>query len=232
MSYYHRKEQLDKTLESIHASEVNDYELIIVDDASPTPLVCDEARVIRVEPSEKWYHNPCIPYNRGFKEAKGDIVIIQNPECYHVGDVLAYARDRARKGLYLSFACYALNRNESWLLQHEGRMPKLADRMFKRPEDNGWYNHRQHRPVGFHFCSAIMKEDLEMLGGFDERYAGGVGYDDDDMAKRIQKIGMRIDIVQNPYVLHQFHMPFSYMADGMRELHQRNKQIYGATWQG
>jgi GT2 family glycosyltransferase len=208
---------------------VKDYELIIVDDASTIPLVCDEAKIIRIEPDEKWYHNPCVPYNRAFKEAKGGIIIIQNPECYHVGDILAYARDRARKGLYLSFACYALSLYDTAAFRN-GRWPVIHDRVFGRLGNNGWYNHRQHRPVGFHFCSAIMKEDLDAIGGFDERYAGGIGYDDDDLVKRIRKHGMRIDIVENPYVLHQFHEPMSYKVAGMRELHQRNKQLYRSIW--
>ena len=32
--------------------------------------------------------NPCIAYNRGFAEATGEIIMIQNPECYHQGDII------------------------------------------------------------------------------------------------------------------------------------------------
>lgn len=229
MSAFRRQEQLEVTLRSIHSSSVKDYELIIVDDASPTPLVCDEAKIIRVEPNEKWYTNPCIPYNRGFKEAKGDIVVIQNPECYHVGDVLGYVQDKIRRGLYLSFACYAINRNETQKLAR-GEMPHIKMRTFKRPEDNGWYNHAHFRPVGYHFCSAITREDLDKVGGFDERYADGIGFDDDDFAKRVRRAGLRTVIVENPYVLHQFHMPFSYMVSNMRQLHDKNKKLYHSLW--
>jgi len=229
MSAFRRQEQLDVTLRSIHASSVKDYELIIVDDASPTPLICDEANIIRVEPNEKWYTNPCIPYNRGFKEAKGEVIVIQNPECYHVGDVLGYVREKIRTGLYLSFSCYAINRNETQKLAR-GEMPQVKMRTFRRPEDNGWYNHPHFRPVGFHFCSAIMRDDLNELGGFDERYAEGIGYDDDDLVARIKKRKMRLDIVEKPYVLHQFHTPMSYAVPDMRILHQRNRNLFRSIW--
>lgn len=229
MSAFRRQEQLDVTLRSIHESSVRDYELIIVDDASPVPLKCDEAKVIRVQPEEKWYSNPCIPYNRGFREVAGDVVVIQNPECYHVGDVLGYVRDKIRDGLYLSFSCYAINRNETIGLK-QGIMPEIKMRGFKHPEDNGWYNHPKFRPVGFHFCSAITKRDLDGIGFFDERYAEGVGYDDDDLVKRIKSAGIRVAIVEKPYVLHQFHMPFSYMMPDMKARHNRNKMIFRSTW--
>jgi glycosyltransferase involved in cell wall biosynthesis len=229
MSYYNRQVLLDKTLESIHASEVKDYELIIVDDASDVPVVCDEAKIIRIERKDKWWHNPCIPYNMGFKAATGDIVVIQNPECYHVGDVLAYARDNAKPNRYLSFSCYALNRNDTQQLHH-GIFPVIKDRVYKHPEDNGWYNHPLHRAVGFHFCSAITKDDLDVIGGFDKRYAEGIGYDDDDLVMRIKKRKMLLNIVEKPYVLHQFHMPMSYRVPNMRLLHQKNRQLFRSIW--
>lgn len=53
MAYYQRQTLLNKTLESIHTSANKDYELIIVDDASAEPLVCDEAKIIRVDKKDK-----------------------------------------------------------------------------------------------------------------------------------------------------------------------------------
>jgi len=230
MTYYNRQTLLDKTLESIHRSAVKDYELIIVDDASDPALVCGEAKIIRIEPQDKWWHNPCIPFNMGIREAKGEIIILQNPECYHIGDVLSYARDNITPNLYLSFACYAFNERETETF-HTGAIPILENHTFRHPENNGWYNHSLYRRAKYHFCSAIMKDDMDKLGGFDERYAEGVSYDDDDLVKRIQKQGMRVNIVDNPYVIHQYHRPFSYMVDNMKMLHARNKDLYYSTWQ-
>ena len=95
--YINRRQLLIKTLQSLNKSEIKDFEFIVVDDCSSDEHRIDDLcrdypflRVIRLESNQKWYVNPCIPFNIGFKEAKGDIVIIQNPECYHYDDILLY----------------------------------------------------------------------------------------------------------------------------------------------
>ena len=58
------------------------------------------------EREEKKWLNPCIPYNIGFKESTGDIIIIQNPEIYHVGDCIKYVVDNLELGDWLTLNCY------------------------------------------------------------------------------------------------------------------------------
>jgi glycosyltransferase involved in cell wall biosynthesis len=228
-AYYQRKDLLDKTLESIDRSRVQDYELIIVDDASPDPLVCERAKVIRIEPKDKWYHNPCIPFNMGFREAKGDIVVIQNPECYHVGDVLAYVEDNIQPNDYISFECYAINKKETEEF-HQGKFPVLNNWKFRRPENNGWYNHKTLVPVGYHFCSAIRRNYLNAIGGFDERYAHGVAFDDNAFIRTIKRWELNVRIVNPPYVIHQFHTHFKYDDPKIWiPLHNLNGGLYATT---
>jgi GT2 family glycosyltransferase len=229
MSFYNRKALLDRTLEWLHKSEIKDYELIIVDDASPEPLVCPEATVVRIERKDKWWHNPCIPFNMGFKKAKGDIILIQNPECMHQGDILKYVTETIQPKLYLSFACYAINEVQTKQLSL-GVMPDIEDKSFGGKERNGYYNHSVFRPVGYHFCSAIMKSDLDKIGGFDEKYANGISFDDDDLAYKISASGIRIKLVDRPFVIHQWHVPFTYKQDGWRLWHERNKAIFESKW--
>lgn len=228
MSYYDRQHLLDKTMESIERSTVKDFELIIVDDASPKPVVCERAdKIITVKPQNKWWHNPCVPYNMGFEEAKGDIVVIQNPECYHVGDILAYVEKNITLGSYISFGCYALNAKETaqFHARHDGYVI-TEPRTYKHPENNGWYNHPKYRPVGYHFCSAIMKKDLDLLAGFDENYAHGISYDDDDFIRRIKRRGINVVITEFPYVIHQYHTPFTYKKPNYKQLHSINKRLF------
>ena len=227
-AYFNRKELLDKTIESIEASAIKDYEIIVVDDASAVPLVCDKAKVIRIEPENKWWHNSCIPFNIGFSHASGDVIIIQNPEAYHVGDILSYVDKHISDGKYLSFACYALNPKDTVAL-HRGVLPEPEVRKYKHPENNGWYNHSAYAPTGFHFCSAITKGNLVGLGGFDKRYADGISYDDNDLVQRVKKT-MKLKIIDYPFVLHQYHYPFNYKQDGYMNLHTINKNIFIDTW--
>jgi mannosyltransferase OCH1-like enzyme/GT2 family glycosyltransferase len=226
MAFYNRQALLDKTLESIHQSAIKDYELIIVDDASDVPLVCDEAKIIRVEKKDKWYTCSAVAFNRAFREATGDIIIIQNPECYHIGDVLAYATKNIKENTYLSFGCYAPTKIETTNF-HNGIMPGLFNYEFNSKTWNGWYNHTVYRPVAYHFCSAIMRSDLDRIGGFDERYSRGMAYDDDDFIRRIERMGMNVKIVNDPYVIHQYHTHFEFEGNSKwRPLHALNCYVF------
>ena len=93
-AYYNRKELFLKTLESIESSERTDeIEVVVVDDGSSEDQRLEDIRVnhsfpihiIRQEPEDKDYINPCVPFNIAINKAKGDLILLQNPECYHVG---------------------------------------------------------------------------------------------------------------------------------------------------
>ena len=230
MSFFQRQELYDRTLETIRKSKAyKDIEIIVADDASEPPLQGREAKVITIQKKDKWYHNPCIPYNLTFKEAKGDIIIIQNPECMHVGDVLKYALDNVRDGVYVSFGCYAINDLQTRMLRMQ-RTPEIEDKKFDR-QKNGWYNHPVHRPVGYHFCSAITRNDLEKIGGgFDERYANGVAFDDDALIRSIRRAKIEVVIPINPFVIHQFHTHFTYDDPKVwMPLHSINQNLFNNT---
>ena len=91
MAYYNRKEQLLFTLKTINDSHHKNIEVIIIDDASDESNRLENIihnypfyiNLIRIEPTDKKHVNSCIPYNIGFKNITGDIVIIQNPEVCH-----------------------------------------------------------------------------------------------------------------------------------------------------
>ena len=88
---------------------------------------------------------------------------------------------------------------------------------------NGWYNHSKHNPCALHFCTAITKKDLEKLGGFDERYAGGIGYDDLDFINRVRG-RLKVKMIDSPFAVHQAHTPTDYK--GNYELFMRNQKLY------
>ena len=121
-AYYNRKELFLKTLASIEQSErTEDIEVIVVDDGSREDQRLEKIKtnysfpihIIRQEPENKNYVNPCIPYNIGFAKAKGDLVLIQNPECYHVGDLVSVALENTKDDNYISFAAYALSKEDT-----------------------------------------------------------------------------------------------------------------------
>lgn len=116
MAYFNRKEQLIQTVESIKKSTYKNIEIIIVDDNSResqrvTTFIEDvkdnlDIKVITIEENEKVWVNPCIPYNRGFAEATGEIIIIQNPEVMHVGDCIDFVVKNIELNDWMIFNCY------------------------------------------------------------------------------------------------------------------------------
>lgn len=223
MAYYNRKQLLLNTLNTIMVND--DVEIIIVDDCSTdgqdiTYLESDNIHVITLK--NKTWKNPCIAYNTGFKHAKGDIILIQNAECLHMGDILGYVRKHLKNNLYINFSAYSINEEQTKRIS-EGDAPKSVIQPLLDQEalwgETGWYNHVKHNCKFLHFCSAITKKDLYDLGGFDERYANGYGFEDNDFIYRIRnRKRMRIRIVESFFVVHQHHSHASIgnVKDGMQ----------------
>ena len=229
MAYYDRKPLLLHTLGSIAAStQSKNTEVIIVDDGSSEEHRLEDIvddypfviKLIRQEPEDKWYINPCIPFNLGIKEAKGDIIVLQNPECFHLGDILEFAANNITEDQYFTCHAYSLSKEDTEKMDqidpviinsfnqpfNTSSLPfEIRNRPMYAEGGSGYYNHYEHRPVGYHFCAITKKENMEDLGGFDERYATGWGFDDNELIERVKRMGLKICFIPYPMVLHQNH---------------------------
>lgn len=157
--------------------------------------------------------NPSVPFNIGIKNAKGEIIIIQNPESYHNGDIITYVSQNLNKNNYLVFSAYNLQTNEAnkifkklkqKTLNNLKKIPRIYDEL-------EWYQHPIHRNVKYHFCSAIYKSNLDIVGGFDEEYAKGVCYDDCDLVFKIEQVSKlnikSLSPEEAPYIVNMYHTP-------------------------
>ena len=228
MAYFNRKELLYNTMKSIeHYWPQGDHnEIIVVDDASDDGNDIAELKdvfnldikIISIKREEKIWINPCIPFNIGFSKAKNDIIIIQNPECIHHGNIIKYTLNNIKENTYLNYACYSIDKRSTERISYVDSNSQdfmrsvseivypLVDSRVPYNGTNGWYNHSVHKPHQLHFCSAIMRKDLYDLGGFDERYANGLGYDDNEFLERIRKKQMMIESIDDSFVIHQYHV--------------------------
>lgn len=218
-AYYNRKQLFVNTLRSIKQQNSKDLlEVIAVDDGSEENERLEDLvsefpflKVIRLEKKNKWYHNSCIPFNIGFRAAKGDKIIIQNPECFHYGNILDYTENNLVQNTYLSFGCFSLDKDSTNTIDEIFTEKKTEEVIKKNNDfarndgDAGWYNHSLYRPKAYHFCTAITRNDLQSLGGFDELYALGIAYDDDEFLSRIKKKNLEINFIDEELVLHQNH---------------------------
>lgn len=219
MAYYNRRKELLTTLETIKKSKHPNYEIIIVDDASNKDNELSDLTVkyninlIKLNKYEKKWCNPCIPYNMGFKHATGDIIIIQNPECCHIGDILTYVENNLNKNEYFAFSCFSsksfvMNQQISHILFNEQDYQQKISSIINQhngEEPYTWYNHQEYNPSGLNFLTAIYKEQLDKLGGFDTRYKNGYCFDDNDFLCKIKyELNLNIKII--PYLPHSLHL--------------------------
>ena len=218
MGYYNRKPQTINTLNYFEQQyKKYNYEVIIVDDNSVPEHQLDDTikqytfpiKYIKITEEEKGDRiNPCVTYNRGFKEADGERVIIQNPECIHRGDILGYVKQNLTYDDYTAFSCYNCNSQEltEELLQNSSL---ITDKSFNSRNIFHWYNHPKYRPVHYHFCAAMMNDNLKLLGGFDEAFAKGHSYDDNEILLSVSKnLKLNIKTIgpnEGGYVIHQWH---------------------------
>lgn len=207
-AYYNRKKLLLQTLSSFERnySGKYDFEVIIIDDCSRedqklVDIISDFSfpiRLFEISPEEKKNRiNSCSVFNMGFQHARKELVMIQNPECLHLGDLLHYSFENMNYDDYLVFPCYNSNNeevnqyiftciNEISINNIEEKTKNFNDcpQFGKFPL---WYQHPEHRNRNLHFCTVISKEYLEILGGFDERYKDGLCFEDDDFYFKIKE---------------------------------------------
>lgn len=236
IAYYNRKQLFKRTLESIAKSAVKDFELIVVDDASKEEERLEDLveqfpfmRIIRVEPKDKWYYNSAMPFNIGIAQAKGNIIVLQNPECLHLYDVLSYIVEKVNNKNYVSISTYSIDEitTRYFTLSRVG-VEYYLQRSVK--DYTGWYNHSIYRPGHFHFCAAMTKENMQKLGGFDERYAMGIGYDDNDLIDRIDRLGLNKIIADEVSVIHQWHPKvYDLINPEHKALYERNALLHKQT---
>jgi glycosyltransferase involved in cell wall biosynthesis len=188
-------------------------ETIIIDDGSSkehdvTDLYFEgyNIRVIRLERSTDW-RGACVAYNTGFRAAAGDVILINSSECMHVGNVIGYINDNFKEDSYMAFSTlmgakdmdiedFNTGNPDSFLAQ---------SKLYKT-----WWS--VHSKVGNYipYCAAINKKNMDILGGYDEQFVKGIGYDDYDFTHRVRNLGLKMQCIDSPFVFHQWHKPTDY----------------------
>lgn len=236
-TYFNRRVQFVNTLQSLTISSFKDFEVIVVDDCSDESQRIEDLekdfsflKVYRISREEKKFNNPCIAFNLAFSKCSGDVIIIQNAECYHHSDILDIASKKITEDKYLSFACYSIDQEATERISVDFLNSfKNIDFLPLRQDFNGmngWYNHGLYRPTGLHFCSAITRNNLIKLNGFDERYAEGSCFDDNEFLHRVGVLGLRIVFENEGVCVHQWHPNFNYHKPNIHQMELKNQDLY------
>ena len=237
MTYYNRPFQLSKTLESISNSLHDNFNVIIVDDASDEDIVLPEldypVNVIKINKEEKIWNNPEPAYNTCISFALSyynpDVIIIQNAECKHFGDVINYAAVNITNENYIPFACFSLDKDHTFSEeQNIDEIINSNNRSAVFDGDLGWYNHPKYRTVNYDFCAAISASNMIKLNGYDERFSSGLAFGDDFLIHRIHLLGLKIETPTYPFVAHQWHYDIKPTVENKQQLFEQNKQLFNS----
>ena len=182
-------------------------EIVIVDDGSSKEHRVDDIindfdfNVTLIKRPESRWKGPTEAYNIGFQNATGDVIMINSSECVHIGDVIGYVFDNFQPDSYIAFsACMATECMQGRIIESVMEAQKLG----------AWWG--VHSTIGncIPYCAAISKANMDTLGGYDSRFVDGVGYDDYDFTHRVKNLKLKISVVDDPFVYHQWHKPTDY----------------------
>jgi glycosyltransferase involved in cell wall biosynthesis len=234
ITYYNRPRQLLNTLWTIQQSAAGyPIEVIIVDDMSdkPVPDVLSNFSfpINLIVRTEKKPFDRVSPQNIGFNAVKGDIILINNAECLHVGNIIKDIYCNFKDGMYMAYSTYSINRKLYRQIRigvHKSNVelvikPKHVLRDGWKDCDTGWYSHPVHRMTLIPFCAAISRRSMEQLGGYDERFSDAIGWDDLDFVERIKNLGLRTSLTKFPFCVHQPHKVTDYSGPLNNELFLR-----------
>jgi len=128
--------------------------------------------------------------------AEGEFVIMTNPECAHVTDILSgFDEELAKnKNVYVVAAC-----------ANGGVQTKVPDSFegFTYAQSK-WYQHSVHYNRCLNWCTVLSKENYIKVGGFNEEFDNGLGRADVQFAKMVRKavpFVLRDDLI----CVHQAH---------------------------
>ncbi len=244
MTYHNRPQQLWLTLQSIWVKpRPSDMEIIIVDDGSDETLRAEnvvgdfpslDIQVIYLTPQSKWWVNPSIPYNIGISQASGEIIVLQNPECLHKGNILQTISANVRPGQYHTFSCYHTMKEDHQKFHQllvrgcpANSFDAKVEQLILPLRQDQWFNHPEFLPTNYHFCSAMYRGDMDKVGRFNEAFGAGYCFDDNEFLWKIKKEKLQIVSLApvNGYVVHQWH-PKNPEVYGGCPAWEKNRKLY------
>ena len=247
---YNRKAQLLVTLKSLSESAHPNFEVIIVDDASDEdqavkdfiiPSEYDfDVKVITVSEQEKTWVNPSVAYNIGIRYATKEVILLQNAEVMHVGDVLTFTAENIQPRDWLTFNCYGLNEKTTDAVYKGQKLmfddvlklnQRIGGNSVARDDVDGWLNHFERHFVAYHYCGAIFREDLmrDLDGGFSKDFENLIGGDDDHFVKHLIRLKYNFKISafrsSSPFTIHLHHKKSENVKNWSKAKHAAAKVV-------
>lgn len=241
MACYNKRQILINTLSSInHFGRDYPIELIVVDDASTTDQQINDIpflfpdlniKLLVIKRKNDCFRGPSIACNTALNYAQGNVLLLNNADCLHLGNIIEYVFNNFKLNTYLTFSAY-----RGWSLP-EGIFDNLdwdndldsVLRLIGHNDKDSWHFHSILSPKlkeysFLPYSAAISRKNMETLSGYDERFSMGIGFEDSDLCVRILNLGLEVILVDNPFCVHQRHPPTVYNDDKNPALFQLLQQ--------
>lgn len=213
MTTSNRTEQTYFTLNTISKSKHKNVQIIIIEDSNEDKLNVETLKqfglhIDLIIIKNKFWFNPCVNYNMGFKFIKGGKIIIQNGEVCHIGDIVNYINNNLVDNSYFIFDVISIANmeNNKILYQIDNITANNKNEIGKL--SNGWLQHHIFSNRKLHFLTAMTTKTFEHIKHFDFDYSVGCAYDDDDFIFKIETVPLNIVIVPETigiFGIHQWH---------------------------
>ena len=188
-----RSELLDLGLYSISKLDLKfPLEIVVVNDGveDETLAICKKYRSLNIKyiftgqrntPDKKW-RVPGFAINIGVKQCKGEVIVLSNPEIFHLKDNFTLALQLLQPKMFVSPSCIYFD-DENIILPILKQKPTTS---FTN-EQLGLYCKNEGKnksAVRMPFFTMMYKQSFMDIGGYDERFTGFCG-DDNDFADRL-----------------------------------------------
>lgn len=247
LTSHNRDEQTYNTITSILKTSYKNFNIIILFDNSEDytnddrlyNLIDKKDNIYKVIiDRNKEYINPVVTLNTGIEYSlrycKPEILVIQNAEAYHYGDILNYLNENLNDDNYINFGCFGLSQEIYEQYKNDLSCSELKKLIIKYNnsaiDDNKivYYNHDSYNNSNFDYCGAITVNNIIKLNGYDERYYNKIWFGDNDYLLRIRRLGLNIittNYNNSPVVLHQYHNKY-YISDIERTLENYGYYVF------
>ena len=214
MTSSNRSTQVYYTLRTIANSNIKNIHIILVDDSNIDKCNIEILKTfdfyidfIEIKKDKKFWVNPCINYNIGFKYIKCDKIILQNSEVCHVGDICKYINDELNSDIYMVFDV-AVSKSFEQNKDIYSRTPLDYD-ILNKLGINTWYQHITFNR-NYHFLVSFTKTIFDKFKNFSYDYYTQGAYDDDDLVLKIKSLSIEIKniftLTNKIYGIHLYHI--------------------------
>ncbi len=214
MTTYNRPIQTLFTIKTIAHSTYKNIQVILVDDHPKNQFTDQDLQsygihIDYIKIKDKFWINPCVNYNIGFKYIKGGKIIIQNAEVCHVDDVIKYVNDNLKDQMYFSFDILSLKNIHHNNIMYVKKSTSYKDLYAVRYNNLFWYQHSKTNNKNLHFLTAMTKKSFDLIKGFDFDFCLGTCWDDDALLYKIKINNIKIVTIDNEKErimgIHQWH---------------------------